>query len=161
MKRAPYQVTFAESLSPEGRADLAKRLAAVKPWRAPSPRSRPSMATVGEKVLAAPDAPDPGARKTTIVRIAYRSMGGELLAFETAPLSASQAASLESEYDGAISFHVDKRPAMPRGMRLVVLPSQSTERVERSEEVSPPTPIDAHPMRRYALYTSRRLGRAA
>ena len=104
--------------------------------------------TRGARNLAAP-APSPSKSATWIVRIWYRSQGGELLACDSRPLTRGQADDLawqmrrnDSDAVDAEVWRVDSRHASDRG-RLVVLPSQGPAPERMADTAAPvAAPVD-------------------
>lgn len=134
----------APGLPPADAVAFVARLHAVTaPASVPRKRSRAAvlaaLARAGESRLAAIPAPAPKTAKW-IVRIAYRSEGGEILAFHTAPMTRGAADLLASEHratqSAALMATVFPVGAMEEGIegarvhvggivaRFVVLPSQ-------------------------------------
>ena len=166
---AQYSLRFFPSASDEDRATTAAAIAAVRPFKAPRQRREPdALERRGAKALAAPDAPS-SKRTTTVLRIYYRSEGGEVLAFATPALTGAEASAIT--YDLAMSdalgwvaleelpggrVREDAQPSETfraahrrapltafdgaiKGARLVTLPSQRMETVIREEESVAPS----------------------
>lgn len=135
----PYQITWDPECPQDKRDEIAAKMAAIKP-RVRRPishaRARALAESRGERALSKPDSPVPD--YGCIVRIYYRSMGGELLAFDAGPVTYSEASTLRALHDpegnwgrcqlsdavGADVYGVDQERDLRHGARLVTLPSQ-------------------------------------
>lgn len=93
-------IALATRITPEDRADLARKLAALRPTRRkrslPRKSSRVAIERAGLARLTDRD-PEPAISARWIVRIFYRSMGGEILACDSAPLTWSARDALASQ----------------------------------------------------------------
>jgi hypothetical protein len=131
---------LAVNVTAESREAILRRMARIRPSK--PHRDRPvdyvkalELAEERGEVAPAERQIDPGAtpddKARCIVRIYYRSIGGEILACDSAPLSMSAANALERDMDDVTSWALgteryragDVGP-LRSGVRLVTLPSQ-------------------------------------
>lgn len=110
-------------------------------------RNRARAQESAEYILSQPDVTDPPKRGVT-VRIYYRSQGGEILAFDTAPMTPYAAQRLadhcrQSDVIDYDIFPVGGVRSLRRDARLVVLPSQATDAVQVSCDESLATATSA------------------
>lgn len=149
-----YQITWAPECPQDKRDEIAAKMAAIKP-RVRRPishaRARALAESRGERALAKPDSPVPS--YGCIVRIYYRSMGGELLAFDAGPVTYSEASTLRALHDpegnwgrcqlsdavGADVYGVDQERDLRHGARLVTLPSQMRTEITEMAEMTDST----------------------
>lgn len=148
-----YTIRWYDSATPEIRAKFLDRIEKIRPATnrrrrgMNHARMRAAFERSGEAVLESPDRSEHDDFKW-VVRIYYRSSGGETLAIETAPLHHTAATNLHREHGtsfrtsealGADCFRVDHPDEIPElwpGARLVTLPSQSSDRpVKIAEEI--------------------------
>ena len=119
-------------------ATLAK-MQAIKPSRPRRTRvnhelARKQAESRGAAVLARTDAPEAHERANLWIRVYYRSMGGEILAFEHGPLRSGEYNRCRDGLQNSDSLGYDvwqgteSRPVRS-GARVVVLPSQRAESV--------------------------------
>ncbi len=148
-RAARVSVTFASGVTPEDKARVLASVAKIATERRSAPRRRvKSREAAGERALAAtlPDAGD----RPCIVRITYRSMGDEMLACDSEPMTPVAARRMAREINGrgrgrtrtavvessAEVFPVDGIKSLARGVRLVVFPSQIRTNAPQIDEVA-------------------------
>lgn len=154
----------------------ARRARAYKPNY---PKERELAEGRGLRAILADDLPEATPGAIWIVRIYYRSMGGETLAFQTAPITGAAASRLQQEHGpgpsdalGTDKFRADEPGRIPplwRGARLVILPSQVPQSADRQVEVTLPlvipvetvVPVADPPRRPRDLYREAMARRAA
>ena len=143
-------IRWGAGVSTEARGALLARAAKLgkakrgRPYKPNYPKERELAESRGLRTILADDSPEATSGAVWIVRIYYRSMGGELLACQTAPISGAAASRLESEYAGGPTdalgtdkYRADEPGRIPplwKGARLVTLPSQNAQPVERHGE---------------------------
>jgi hypothetical protein len=125
------EIWFTPTASEAKRAEVLAKMR--QPLRIPrsSRCTRAAWERRGAAVLATADQPIKSPRVPWTVRVYYQSMADELVYFEAAGLTQAQAGELVG-YGVAAQHWVAHgcAPAPLQGARLVVLPSQRTERVE-------------------------------
>lgn len=152
---------LAVSVTPEDREALLRKARAIRPAKPHRDRPHDYAKALdlaegrGEESMWArqPDLDAPADdKRRCIVRIYYRSMGGEILACDSAPLSVSAANTLERDMDddtswalGTERYRAGDVGPLRSGVRLVTLPSQVRDPVVVVDpgpsevcEVSPP-----------------------
>lgn len=173
-------VRWDAGVSPQARAKLREKIRAVKPIRARRVPTHIKARELNEaRGLKAIQGPEGGCGQPWIVRIYYRSMGGEILAFEARGLSTVAAEALYAEHQdlsdalGAQKFREDrpdKAPDLWSGARLVVLPSQRLETATTVADdpakaptlaLAPNLPIETLPVSAEAPRVPRSLFQAA
>ncbi len=137
----PSKVTYNPRATPEDVSDHERKRAALRPTRRkrspPRTYSRAPLERAGLARLTDPT-PDPSERAVWVVRIYYRSMGGEVLACDSEPMTPAGRDALLSHVRGSEAIACDEyrtdsprggvppkhQPWLRHGARLVILPSQ-------------------------------------
>ncbi len=129
MRRASFTFRAAATLSPEARVGLEHKLATA-------------LEAAGHRALTTPlDFPT---ARACIVRLYYRSMGDELLACDSEPMTSAEAKRMRDSLGrshapnvvpdtDADIFPVGAVRSLRRGARLVVFPSQIRSEVDEQE----------------------------
>jgi hypothetical protein len=138
-------IRWGAGVASDKRAEVLAKMQAIRPSKARRVKishdnARAAAEERGERALAQPDATEPSQRANTVVRVYYRSMGDELLAFDAGPMRRCDAYRLTSSIPEAVDWDVfqgTQERHLRSGARLVVLPSQRTEsaEVESASEV--------------------------
>lgn len=109
-------------------------------------RNRARAREVAERILAEPDNAAMAAKRPVVVRIYYRSQGGDLLAFDTAPMTPCASDRLIDHCRQSDVIDWDIFPSggargLRKDARLVVLPSQVADSVHvvSGDPVTEPT----------------------
>ena len=150
-------IRWGAGVTAETRDALLRKMARIRPTRphrdrAPNyDRALELAGERGEIALRArqPDLSAPADDKARhIVRIYYRSMGGEILACDSAPLGTAAANALERDMNddtswslGTERYYVGFVGALRSGARLVILPSQVPDPVVVVDPGPPDAPI--------------------
>lgn len=132
----PCTIRWSPTSTPETRAGLLAKMRHI-----PKHRARPAVNHDRARSLAdrhgaailegTTDAPPASAR--CMVRVYYRSMGGEILAFDAGPMTPNAADRMQRQCTEALDtdrFALGESKSLMRGARLVVLPSQRAEPVQ-------------------------------
>lgn len=139
----PYQITWNLQCPQDKRDEIAAEMDSIKPTRAKRPishaRARAAAEARGAAAILKPDATEPHERASMWIRVYYRSVGGELLAFEHGPMRSGDLRRCRDSLQNSDSLGYDVwqgselRPVRS-GARVVVLPSQMrTEITEMAE----------------------------
>jgi hypothetical protein len=163
------QIRWSAACPTETRTKLRAEIAEIKPQRRASrigPRAaRATWERRGERALAAPDVPEltdtNRAYHRHVVRVYYRSMGDEILCFESRGLTEAESHTLHGAHarrrdvfgkkigapgsdalDAELHWQDDDAgiPPVGYGARLVTLPSQRAEPVEVIDAGEAPAP---------------------
>jgi hypothetical protein len=181
-------IRWGAGVSPEAREELLARAAKlgkakrVRAYKPNYPKERELAEGRGLRTIQADDLPEATPGAVWIVRIYYRSMGGEILACETDPITGAAATRLETEYGGGScgpsdALGTDKYRAgdpkhitpLWKGARRVTLPSQGAGAVETLAEPLIPvetvaqaaTALEGRPRRTLDYYRQAMTRRAA